>query len=92
MRAFCPDGKLCYTPNPLIIGDRVDEGVRANAVLFLGRLVHQKAPDVLIEAFAQFAAETPGWRLDIAGDGPMAAALQARARKLGVEAELERGG
>ena len=88
MRAFCPEEKLCYTPNPLVFGDRVDDGARTNSMLFLGRLVHQKAPDVLIEAFARFTRAIPGWRLDIAGDGPMAEALQARVQQLGVDADV----
>ena len=88
MRAFCSEEKLCYTPNPLVFGDRVDDGARTNSMLFLGRLVHQKAPDVLIEAFARFTRAIPGWRLDIAGDGPMAEALQARVQQLGVDADV----
>ena len=71
MRAYCPEVKLRHTPNPLILADRT-AGSRSNAVLFLARLVPQKAPDVLIDAFASFIRTAPGWTLHIAGDGSMA--------------------
>ena len=44
----------------------------------------QKAPDVLIEAFASFAQTAPDWRLHLAGDGPMAENLRTRAAVLGL--------
>lgn len=89
MRAYCTDAKLCYVPNPLIFGDRCEDSKRSNAVLFLGRLVHQKAPDILIEAFAKFAHITPGWSLQIAGDGPMAEELQTRVHDLGLSDDVK---
>ena len=85
MSAYCPEEKLHHTPNPLMLSERVDTCERSNAVLFLGRLVHQKAPDVLIDAFARFARAMPNWTLHIAGDGPMAEELHARAHALGLK-------
>jgi glycosyltransferase involved in cell wall biosynthesis len=46
-----------------------------------GRLVPEKGMDLLIGAAAQLASP---WRLEIAGDGPEAAALQRQAAALGV--------
>ena len=69
--------------NPLILADGTHD-TRSNAVLFLARLVPQKAPDVLIEAFASFIRTAPGWTLHVAGDGPMAEELQMRVRALGL--------
>ena len=83
MRAYCPEGKLRHAPNPLILADGTHD-TRSNAVLFLARLVPQKAPDVLIEAFASFIRTAPGWTLHVAGDGPMAEELQMRVRALGL--------
>ena len=88
MRAYCPARKLWYAPNPLVLPERTVEGVRTDAVLCLARLVPQKAPDVLIEAFAQFHRGAPKWALHLAGDGAMAEALQARVRALGLAGQV----
>ncbi|AXK46855.1 glycosyltransferase [Brachybacterium saurashtrense] len=51
-------------------------------VLSLSRLAPEKRIDRLLDAFAVVAASHPEARLTIAGDGPEAGALQARARQL----------
>lgn len=51
--------------------------------LFLGRLVSWKGVDVLLDAFTPVARQVSA-RLDIAGDGPERARLQAQARRLGI--------
>ena len=84
MRAYCAAEKLCYVPNPLHLPAAPVEAVRANAVLFLARLMPQKAPDVLVEAFARFHRAAPDWRLEIAGAGPLGQALAARVEALGL--------
>ena len=49
--------------------------------MFVGRLAEKKGVDVLLEALAR----VPGpWTLDIVGDGPDRAALEARATRLGL--------
>ena len=88
MRAYCPARKLRYVPNPLVLPDCTAEAQRTNGVLCLARLVPQKAPDVLIEAFARFHRGAPDWALHLAGDGPMAEALQARVRALGLAGQV----
>ena len=85
MGAYCAREKLAYAPNPLRVGSPAGDGPRADSVLFLARLVRQKAPDVLIDAFARFARAAPGWRLDLAGGGPLLEELRARVRALDVE-------
>jgi glycosyltransferase involved in cell wall biosynthesis len=52
-------------------------------VLFLGRLLPFKAPDVLIDAFSIVRNETPSSLL-IAGNGPLFAGLRRRAERLGL--------
>lgn len=84
MRAYCPEAKLCYVPNPLRLPTHVEEATRSDAVLFLGRLAPQKAPEVLIEAFARFRRAAPTWTLHLAGAGPLAESLRARVRDLGL--------
>ena len=54
-------------------------------VVFVGRLGRQKRVPVLLEAFAKVAARRPRARLAILGDGPERAALEQRARELGLE-------
>jgi glycosyltransferase involved in cell wall biosynthesis len=83
MQAYCSTAKLAYVPNPIVIPDNVSQR-RTNSVLFLARLVHQKAPDVLIDAFARFAEGNRDWSLQIAGDGPMQAELMERVRNHGI--------
>ncbi len=53
-------------------------------VVFLGRLRRYKGVDVLLDAFARVARDVPGAVLDVVGDGPYKAALEARARRLGL--------
>ena len=63
----------------------VDVPVREGAgegILFAGRLSHEKGVDVLIEAVGRLAADLPGVRLDIAGDGPQRAELEALAQRV----------
>ncbi|PZR60663.1 MAG: hypothetical protein DLM71_09950 [Chloroflexi bacterium] len=47
----------------------------------LGRLAKEKSVDLLVEAFAISAAREPRLRLVLVGDGPLGAAIAARARR-----------
>ena len=62
-------------PAPVVSGPRI---------LGLGRMVHQKGFDVLLEAFALVRRHVP-WRLLLVGDGPAKPVLQAKAKALGIE-------
>jgi len=53
-------------------------------LLCVGRLIPIKGHSVLLRAFADARHELPGLRLDVAGRGPLEAALRALARELGV--------
>ncbi|MBM4129459.1 glycosyltransferase [bacterium] len=53
---------------------------RDGPFLFVGRLVGYKGVDVLLQALVG----VPAARLDLVGDGPLAGALRAQARRLGV--------
>ena len=55
-------------------------------VLAVGRLAAQKGLDVLVDAAAHWADLDPVPLLAIAGDGPLAGDLRARAASLGVDA------
>jgi glycosyltransferase involved in cell wall biosynthesis len=47
-------------------------------ILFSGRLVAPKRVDLLLQAFAQIAADRPDWDLVLAGDGDLRHALAAQ--------------
>lgn len=59
-------------------------------VLFLGRLLSFKAPDVLVEAFSILRGGTPSFLL-MAGDGPQRDSLRWQARRLGLDDALITG-
>jgi len=61
-----------------------NEGTRKGEVICVGRLVSDKGVDVLLEALAR----VKGRAVTIVGDGPERAALEALARRLGVEARF----
>ena len=83
MESYCTKDQLAYVPNPIVVSQTANES-RKNSIVFLGRLVPQKAPDILLEAFALFAKEHPDWTLQIAGDGPNENELADQARDLGI--------
>jgi glycosyltransferase involved in cell wall biosynthesis len=56
----------------------------AVVVGFVGRLVDQKAPHLLIDAFAAATRAQPHLRLAIVGTGPLEQSLQDRAKRLGI--------
>ena len=60
-------------------------GERTRRLLFVGRLMPQKGVDLLVGALALLPADTG---LDIVGDGPDRAALEARATELGVNGRV----
>jgi glycosyltransferase involved in cell wall biosynthesis len=47
-------------------------------IVFSGRLIRVKRPELVIDAFAAIADSRPEWDLLVIGSGPLAAALQAR--------------
>lgn len=54
-------------------------------VVFVGRLVHQKGPDLLLEAVPHVLGRHGGTKFVFAGDGYMRGQLEGRARELGVD-------
>jgi glycosyltransferase involved in cell wall biosynthesis len=83
LRSYVPADRLLYVANPLSAASR-SQPARLNAltILSIGRLNRQKAHDVLLKAFAIFAAKHPDWRLAIMGDGPDAGKLRDLADEL----------
>ncbi len=63
---------------------RLGIGPEEVVIGFVGRLTAQKAPDVMLEAFAQALARGPAMRLVMVGDGPLAADVRRRIERLGL--------
>lgn len=87
-------GRVLVIPNGVAPAPSVDRvavrasiGLPADAVAtgFVGRLVEQKDPGVLINAFARVASASPSAWLVIVGDGPLRRELAELTIKLGVE-------
>jgi len=60
----------------------------APVIGFVGRLAEQKAPEVLLEAFAIVAAKLPEARLVYVGEGPLHDAVCEQAQRLGLAARV----
>ncbi|MGC8832361.1 MAG: glycosyltransferase family 4 protein [Thermoproteota archaeon] len=54
-------------------------------ILFVGRMVRRKGPDLLLKAFAMLLKEHPDARLVMVGDGPFLSSLKDLARQLKLE-------
>jgi len=66
-------------------------GLRGDEVVFgfVGRLDHQKAPEVALEAFARFVQGFPGeTRFVMVGEGRLHGELRSRVRELGLEGKV----
>jgi GalNAc-alpha-(1->4)-GalNAc-alpha-(1->3)-diNAcBac-PP-undecaprenol alpha-1,4-N-acetyl-D-galactosaminyltransferase len=85
LAAYVPRNRLRLVPNP-VNRPPVQSTVKQRdaVILNVGRLTIQKAQDVLIRAFGRVAAETPNWRLVIAGTGEREHELRTLARSLGI--------
>jgi len=60
------------------------EATETFRLAFVARLDHVKGVGELLEAVATLAADLPGLRLDLAGDGPERATYEGTARRLGI--------
>jgi glycosyltransferase involved in cell wall biosynthesis len=87
---FVPKEKLAFLPNPMLPAPETKGGAfTAPTIITVGRLVEQKGIDVLLGAWAKASPQLPGWRLAIAGGGPLEAKLKAQAAALGIETSVD---
>ena len=81
-QAICREIKeLCgrdavLTKNPIRIPTAHEKIWTEKRVISIGRLVHQKGFDLLIESFESSALAESGWTLDIYGEGPLRQELE----------------
>ena len=96
IRLGYPREKVRIIPNAIDLGTsqgeareevrgRLGLGHNDLAVGFVGRFVPQKAPLILLGAFAKVAPKNPQARLVMVGDGPLKNHLKQRARELALE-------
>lgn len=86
IKTICGNVKTFTIANPISLpipsGDGCRpadvSGLEENVLLSVGRLVHQKGFDILIDAFSQVTTAFPKWSLVIIGDGPEKESLRAQ--------------
>jgi GalNAc-alpha-(1->4)-GalNAc-alpha-(1->3)-diNAcBac-PP-undecaprenol alpha-1,4-N-acetyl-D-galactosaminyltransferase len=92
MSAYVEHEKLAFVPNPLVFKNGNGAGKQASSgpfFLTVGRLVRDKAQDVLLDAFALLGEELAEWRLAVVGEGRMKNALKSQAAVLGIERRVD---
>jgi len=92
-RHGAPPGRVAVVPNAVDC-DRFSpaDAEPGPEVVSVARLVPDKNPLALLEAFARVAPERPGARLVLAGDGPLRPSLEARASEPDLAGRVEFAG
>ncbi|MDZ7841072.1 MAG: glycosyltransferase family 4 protein [Gammaproteobacteria bacterium] len=95
VQRFEPRWRCAAIPNPLVPVDTVADEAAAGVIkeiepfrfciAAMGRLVHQKGFDLLLEAFRLVSEKVPDTGLVILGEGPLRGDLQTKCRELGLE-------
>jgi glycosyltransferase involved in cell wall biosynthesis len=92
MEDFVDPKKMAFVPNLLALPNG-NGSAHARPVspfvLNVGRLVEDKAHDVLLDAFAHAGDTLRDWRLAVVGDGRLREALRGRAEKLGIAERVD---
>ncbi|MEM2087187.1 MAG: glycosyltransferase family 4 protein [Thermoproteota archaeon] len=70
------------------VGELTGQG-EGGTILFVGRMVRRKGPDLLLKAFSTLLKEHPDARLVMVGDGPFLSSLKDLARQLKLEDRVE---
>lgn len=77
-----PREKVRIIPNAIRFGNTRWKGNDSNKVSFVGRLIEQKNPKMLLKAFALFHVTHPDYSLHVFGDGPLDKELREQAEAL----------
>ncbi len=87
---FVPEKKCRLVNNP-IFPELITKKNNKNtySILSVGRLHHQKAYDILLQAFSKFSQNHPDWELLVLGDGSLKTELQRQARELKVDDRIK---
>ncbi|PLQ01555.1 glycosyltransferase family 4 protein [Cupriavidus pauculus] len=91
--ALRPRAAVVTIGNPLPFSYPVQAAAgTSRVVLAVGRLVHAKGFDLLLQAWAMLAPAFPDWRLVIVGDGDERATLENQIRSGGMETSVQMPG
>ena len=89
MEALRPRSAVACIPNPLPFPMPAQPAPRTSkTVLAVGRLVHTKGFDVLLNAWAIVNQHAPDWKLMIVGEGEERPALEALRDQLGLRSNV----
>ncbi len=86
-RSRVPLSRIHIVQNPIKLrtcGSAIPDRSSDPRIVAVGRLEHEKAFDVLLDAFAQVAAELPEWTMQLIGHGPERDALVDQAARYGL--------
>jgi len=89
MQSYVDLQKLEYVPNPVfqpnLNAEHVEKEIlNGPTVLIVGRLHHQKAHDVLLDAFTQLTPKLSEWKLSVLGQGDQEQILRNKVQALGM--------
>ncbi len=89
--------KMAVLPNPVTVDPDLQADVLGNhpeggLIVSVGRLHKQKDHLTMIRAFALLAADFPGWRVRILGDGDERGSLEAEIARLGLAGRITLAG
>lgn len=89
LQSFVPANQCAYLPNPIVIPEDIEPAkLNKKTILAVGRLHHQKAYDVLIDAFAVFNRAYPEWQLVILGEGDLRKSLAQQIERLNLQSSV----
>ena len=97
IRKICGDVKTFTVANPIRLPIPSGEGrlpkdvsgLEENVLLAVGRLVHQKGFDLLIDAFSQVTKAFPNWSLVIIGEGTGRENLHAQINRKEISSKVK---
>jgi len=87
---YVPIKKCRLVNNPIFLSSSIENiHLEKPTILAVGRLHHQKAYDVLLEAFAKFHQLHPRWQLVILGEGDLDSVLKVQANTLNITEHIK---
>jgi glycosyltransferase involved in cell wall biosynthesis len=91
MKSYVPYEKLTFVPNPVELPSdtQIARPAQSQRIVCVGRLVPYKRHRLLLNLFARLGVELEGWNLDIVGDGPLHAELEAEIADLGLAERVQ---
>ncbi|MBD3648702.1 MAG: glycosyltransferase family 4 protein, partial [Pseudomonadales bacterium] len=84
-----PKSKLALVRTPVRMKRHDPDADRQPEVVYFGRFGPEKNITLLIDAFADFVRQHPGWKLRLIGDGPERANLQDGIESVGLSDKVE---